>query len=249
MRRMHKLLLATTLLLLACQDGAASSETSAPTSLASRDLTAMPGETKAQGQALPEGHPPIEPAGLPAGHPPIEPGTAPAGGATKAVPTEAPVAGGLTWSTSAPLERRAPKTSMRAAEYGVAGGASAELTVSYFGPSGGGVDPNIDRWIHQFTQPDGSDSAKKAKRAERKVAGFAVTSVEVTGSYSGGMGMGAGPGGGATPEGMLLGAIVVGPEGPVFFKLTGEKSEVERARGAFDAMIGSVQPAAAAPAR
>jgi hypothetical protein len=76
-----------------------------------------------------------------------------------------------------------------------------------------------------------------------------VSLVEVTGSFAGGMGMGAaaaGPG----SDYMLLGAIAQGPSGAVFFKLTGPHASVERARPAFTKLIGSLHPdaAAAAPA-
>src|SRR5689334_19234494 len=58
--------------------------------------------------------------GLPPGHPsPAAPSAAPAS-AGELGPAHA---GGLAWSTEAPLVRRAPKSSMRAAEYGVEGDA------------------------------------------------------------------------------------------------------------------------------
>ena len=66
----------------------------------------------------------------------------------KAAPAAAPAsataelgqatAGGLSWDDPAPLVRRRPKGSMRAAEYGVQGDPQAELTVFYFGPDQGG---------------------------------------------------------------------------------------------------------------
>jgi hypothetical protein len=129
---------------------------------------------------------------------------------------------------------------MRAAEYGVEGDPSAELTVFYFGPGqGGSVDANLTRWLGQLSQPDGSDTAAKAKRAERDVGGITVTTIEAAGHYSGGMAM---PGSAVTPisDALLLGAIAVGPEGPVFFKLIGPRASVERARKAFEVLTGSL---------
>jgi hypothetical protein len=41
----------------------------------------------------------------------------------------------------------------------------------------------------------------------------------------------------------MLGAIAVGPKGPVFFKLVGKRSSVEGARAAFDGLVSSLKPA------
>ena len=154
-----------------------------------------------------------------------------------------PSAGGLTWADAAPLTRRAPKSAMRAAEYGLPGEDKLELTVFYFGPDqGGSVEANINRWLGQITQPDGSDTTAKAKRTTRKVGDMDVSVLEVTGTYSGGLAM---MGGGAAPEPMtnatMLGAIASGPQGPIFFKMTGPKEAVDHSRAAFDQMISSLR--------
>jgi hypothetical protein len=133
---------------------------------------------------------------------------------------------------------------MRAAEYGLDGDPQGELSVFYFGAGqGGAVDANITRWLGQLTQPDGSDTAKVAKRSERKVGAITVTLIEATGTFSGGMAMPGAPAPEAQAGAMLLGAIAEGGEGPVFFKLTGKRDAVEGARAAFDALIGSLRPA------
>jgi hypothetical protein len=72
------------------------------------------------------------------------------------------------------------------------------------------------------------------------VDGLAVTTVEVQGTYAASMG----PMSGATitkENFRLLGAIVEGPEGAVFFKMTGPAQTVDGARGGFDAMLKSVR--------
>ncbi len=150
-------------------------------------------------------------------------------------------AGGLVWEGKAPLVKRAPKNSMRAGEYGLEFDPQAELTVFYFGADqGGSVDANLTRWLGQFTQPDGSNTADKAVRDELNVGGVAVTTIETTGTFSGGMAM-PGAAGAALPEAMLLGAIAKGPQGPVFFKLVGPRVSVERARDAFRALLDSLK--------
>lgn len=188
----------------------------------------------------PASSPATAPAVPPSPSPPSHPPTAAAPAAT-AAPSGPANAGGLRWQHIEPLVRRAPKSSMRAAEYGVGEDAQAELTVFYFGPDqGGSVDANVTRWLGQLTQADGSDTADKAKRSARDVGGIAVTLVETTGQYAGGMGMPGAPAAAPIADAMLLGAIASGPEGPVFFKLVGPRASVEAARAAFDALIGSL---------
>lgn len=153
-------------------------------------------------------------------------------------------AGGLTWRAEPPLLARPPKSAMRAAEYTLESDSSAELTVFYFGEGqGGDVDSNLSRWLGQFAQADGSDTAKHAKRSERTVGGLPVTLIEVTGVYSGGMAPPGAPPPSQQGDAMLLGAIAKGPKGPVFFKLTGKRSSLESARAAFDALVDSLHAA------
>jgi len=157
-----------------------------------------------------------------------------------AVPTEPAEAGGLTWSAPEKFVRRAPKSTMRVAEYGLSKAPDAELGVFYFGPDqGGSVEANMTRWIGQFTQADGSET--KAKRSERDVKGVTVSLVEATGMFGGGMAMPGAPQPTAQPDAMLLGAIAKGPDGSVFFKLTGPRDSLEAARSDFDALIGTIQ--------
>jgi hypothetical protein len=159
-----------------------------------------------------------------------KPETAPAGSAS---------AGGLSWSAPSPFVSRAPKSSMRVAEYGLESDPKAELGVFFFGADqGGSVDANMTRWIGQFTQPDGS--ATQAKRGERSIHGVDVATVEATGTYGGGMAMPGAPPPAAQTDAMLLGAIAKGPSGSVFFKLVGSRAAVEGARPAFDKLLESL---------
>jgi hypothetical protein len=161
-----------------------------------------------------------------------------------AATTGAPSAGGLSWTAQPPLVARAPKSQMRVAEYTLEHDPQAELVVFYFGEGqGGAVEANVTRWLGQLSQPDGSDTAKTAKRAERTVSGLNVALVEATGTYSGGMAMPGGPAPAPTPDAMLLAAIASGPRGPVFFKLVGKRASVEQARAGFDALVDSLRPA------
>lgn len=147
-------------------------------------------------------------------------------------------AGGLTW-TAPPEWKSQGERPMRAATYSIPAAKGdaepAELAVFYFGQgSGGGVDANVKRWIEQFQKADGTSAAKDAKVKKEKIAGLPATAVEVKGTYLGGSMMGP-----STPKPgyRLLGAIVEGPGGNVFFKLTGPEKTVTAAEKPFRKML------------
>jgi hypothetical protein len=168
----------------------------------------------------------------------------PAGAAAAPEAPSFATAGGLRWEAGPPLLARPPSSSMRAAEYFVAGEGgtgTAELTVFHFQGMGGGVEENVSRWLGQMRKPDGSPGPVDARRERIEVAGMVVHRVEARGTFTGG-----GPrmgGGVPVPDALLIGAIAEGPSGPVFFKLVGPAATVERARQAFDHLIGSLTPA------
>jgi hypothetical protein len=176
-------------------------------------------------------------ATMPPGGSGMPPGGMPPGGAQVA-PPPAEANPGLAWKVPAnwnTLEAR----SMRLATYGIPAAAGdaegAECAVFYFGPSqGGGVQENLDRWVSQFENP------KQPTRTQAEIAGFPVYRVTVTGDYlapAGPMMQSAG-----TKKGYaLLGAIVEGPAGRVFFKVTGPAKTVHAMTGEFDNMLKSLR--------
>ena len=182
------------------------------------------------------------PAPAPVAPAPAAPAAAPAAATDTTTTANSPTAGGLIWNAPSPFTSRPPKSSMRVAEYGIEDDPTAELGVFYFGADqGGSIDANMNRWIGQYTQPDGSET--KAKRSERTVNGIPVSLVEATGTYSGGMGMPGGPAPSEQKDSMLLAAIAKGPNGAVFFKLTGPRAAVTHARASFDKLVDSIKPA------
>lgn len=146
-------------------------------------------------------------------------------------------AAGLTWG----IPKRwtvAPDRPMRVATYAIPAAEGdalgGECGVFYFGPDQGGmVDANIDRWVGQFEPTSGPDKSTKA------VNGMTVTLVQIAGAYlnpSGPM-MQAGE----KKEGYrLIGAIVAGPQGSVFFKATGPAKTIGAAEAEFDALVNSL---------
>jgi hypothetical protein len=112
--------------------------------------------------------------------------------------------------------------------------------------AGGSVEANIDRWCGQFAQPDGGETKQKASRKELKVAGCAVTIVDIPGTYLDKPG---GPfAGGPTverPGYRMLAAIIQTPEsGSYFLKFYGPAETVEKHRAGFQKMIEGMVPAA-----
>ncbi len=107
-----------------------------------------------------------------------------------------------------------------------------------FMAAGGSVDANIDRWLSQFTQPDGSDNRERAKIETLQVAGAEVHLVDIAGTYN----ESSGPMmGNAVPREnyRMLGAIIAAPDGgmPYFIKFYGPANTVSANADAFRKMI------------
>jgi hypothetical protein len=155
----------------------------------------------------------------------------------------AAAAGGINWKVPKRWET-GPARSMRVATYQIppssGDGEAGECGVFFFGPGqGGGVEANIERWIGQFKQPDGSSSASRAKQNRTTINGLQVTTIDLRGTFEGGGPMMGQPAG-EKPGYRLLGAIVEAPEGAVFFKLTGPERTVEAAQEEFQTLLRSI---------
>jgi len=153
--------------------------------------------------------------------------------------------GGIRWTEPSGWKPQAQRP-MRAATYLVPAAAgdqeNGECGVYYFGAGqGGSTLANLDRWIGQFVQPGGKPSKDAAKMNAQTIHGLKVTTVDVSGAYTG-MGGPMAAAGKPMPGYRLLGAIVEGPEGSVFFKFTGPAKTVGANQQAFEKMIQSVQP-------
>ena len=150
--------------------------------------------------------------------------------------------GTIAFKLPAKWEAQQPKSSMRRAQLSAPGSAGpAELVVYFFGPQGAGTEKaNVDRWIGQFTTPDGS-AVTDAKQTSSKVSGFEVTKVEVAGTYGGGMGAPGQPQASKSDQ-RLLAAIVSTGGGPYYFKLIGPNASVMENAAAFDQLVASIVP-------
>ncbi len=138
-----------------------------------------------------------------------------------------------------------PSSSMRVAQYGLPGPAGeATLGIFFFGPGqGGSVEANIERWHGQFTEGDGQPA--QGRRWTRQVGDIEITGLDISGTFSAGMGMGD-----TTPQAdsRMLGAIAVHRSGTVFFKMTGPAQTVEQWVASFDEFLGTLQAGSVEPA-
>ena len=150
----------------------------------------------------------------------------------------------LAYTAPAAWHTRPTSSSMRVAEFvitHVTGDAEdGELIVYYFGTSAGTVDANVNRWISQIQQPDGSPTQDKARRATRTVNGLTVTTVDAAGTYVAGMRPGAAEHFNK-PGFRLRAAVVETPRGAYYIKMTGPAATIDAADNAFDAFIGSIR--------
>jgi hypothetical protein len=127
---------------------------------------------------------------------------------------------------------------MRLATYLVpasGGGEQAQCAVYYFGPGqGGGVEPNLQRWMGEFQPLDKHDIQRLVP------GGITVTRISASGTYVA-HSMRGPEEPGEKKSWALLGAVVEGPQGDVFFKLTGPSATVAAAAAGFDRMLGSMK--------
>jgi hypothetical protein len=136
-------------------------------------------------------------------------------------------------------------TGMRAATYPVTPVQGdhdpAECAVYFFGlGQGGSIQDNIDRWEGQFKAP--GDKPSPAKVAKITIHGLPVTTIDVSGEYSGMAGPTA-----TAPVRVsgyrLLGAIVESPGGNVFIKFTGPVKTMAANQPKFQQLLESFEKA------
>jgi hypothetical protein len=155
-------------------------------------------------------------------------------------PAAAPSA--FEWNVPEGWKQTTPASTMRIAQFDVPGTwpDGVPVVCALFGQIGGGRQANVDRWIGQFRQADGTPSKDRTKLTESKAGDLAVTRVELTGAFSDGMQKPPRQ----TDDGMLLGGIVEAPDGAsIYVKLTGPRDVVAAQTAAFDAFLASFRPA------
>jgi hypothetical protein len=144
---------------------------------------------------------------------------------SNAAQSNSPAAGELHYQAPDGWAKEQTTSSMRVAQYKLAKAEGdpedASLVVYYFGATqGGAVQANIDRWISQMQQPDGSASKDKAKTETSTVNGLKITSVDVSGTYTAEMAPGT-PSQRNEANYRMRAAVIETPKGNYFLKLVG----------------------------
>ncbi len=144
--------------------------------------------------------------------------------------TEVKLAGGsMIMQAPASWKVVEPKFSMIEAEFSIPkveedeAESDGRLTIM---AAGGSIDANIDRWMGQFSQPDGSSSSDEATVEETEIAGMTVHIVDVSGTFADR------PRPAAPPTlrddyRMLAAIIETGGDGNYFIKFYGGKPTVD----------------------
>jgi hypothetical protein len=147
---------------------------------------------------------------------------------------------GLTSEVPAEWASGQPSSTMRLLQFDIQvadGRSGAQFVVYYFGPGqGGSLDANLERWVSQFSGPDGRPVEPVVTPLKSTMP---ATLVELRGSYARGVGMG--PTGDALPDRMLLAAVVETPQGNLYPQLHGPAELVAAQREAFIGFIEGIR--------
>ncbi len=150
---------------------------------------------------------------------------------------------GLKFTASPDWIAESPASSNRQAQYRLprmkGDPEDAELVIYYFGGEGGTTQANVDRWIGQFTKPDGTPASDTAKVTRKNLNGIPVTIVDVSGIYADSM-MAMQQSAKPKTHYRLLGAIAESGNGPWFIKLTGHADTVAKWESSFHSFIDSI---------
>lgn len=164
-----------------------------------------------------------------------------------ALAASAAVAGAAALTYTAPTGwvSKTPTSTMRLAEWTLpkadADTEDALVTLYFFGANmGANAQANIDRWIGQMAQPDGSASAAHAKTTSGLTSsGLKFTRVDVSGTYVAEVT----PGSAEhfdKPGWRQIAALIETPGGPHFVKVIGPAATLARWEPSVTAFIASI---------
>ena len=142
-----------------------------------------------------------------------------------------PTAADLRYKAPAEWSTERPSSSMRVAQYKLPKAEGdpedASLVLYFFGAnSGGSVQANLDRWISQIEQPDGSPSTSKAKTETLDINSLKATTIDLAGTYV----AETAPGSGTRhnkPGYRLRAAVIETPKGAFYVKLVGPAKTID----------------------
>ena len=151
--------------------------------------------------------------------------------------------GGINVAVPTGWESAKPSSSMRIAEFHMAGARPQDkaATLAVFAGKMGSVEANVNRWFGQFSPAEDGQQGQRGRRWEKRVDGMDVVLVDISGTFAPNMGMNQQT---TTPPAenyRMLGAIV--DFGPTFFyfKLTGPQDTVALWAASFDGFINGIK--------
>ena len=107
--------------------------------------------------------------------------------------------------------------------------------------AGGSIQANIDRWIGQFSQPDGTATRDRAQVSEQAMAGQTVHKVDVAGTFQDQPGGPFGPKVDRPGYRMLAAIIATQKGGNYFIKFYGPAKSVAESEASFESLLSSLQ--------
>jgi hypothetical protein len=163
---------------------------------------------------------------------PLQPFPArPVGQTTQA--TQSPV----TWTVPNGWVQEAPSSSMRLAQWRLDDG--VVCAVSSFG-GGGSVDANLNRWVGQFQQPDGSASNDAAVVQRGEFNGLSVTTLQLDGTYISRNPPMTGPEERHANWALFSAIAEVGADDKTFLKCVGPQAAMASSRDSIDRFVSSL---------
>lgn len=148
---------------------------------------------------------------------------------------------GIQWKrpTTWKLGRKRP---MRLATYIIPGsqGSPGECSIFYFGSRAGSVQANIERWKGQFKFASPQVAKQSVQTKTQTFASIQTTILSIQGTFMSSVRPMSSEKV-AKPNFVMLGAIALAPQGPVFFKCVGPKTTMMAAQSDFTAMLKSIQ--------
>lgn len=153
--------------------------------------------------------------------------------------------GRLNFKAHADWVTEKPSSSMRIAQYRLPKAGTdtedASLVLYFFGANeAGSVQANLERWVSQIEQPDGSSSIGKEKTEALKVNGLKLTTIDLSGTYI----AETTPGSGVRfnkPDYRLRAAVIETPGGAYYVKLFGPARTMKHWGKAFDEYLRSFE--------
>ncbi|MBL8860144.1 MAG: hypothetical protein JNL28_16660 [Planctomycetes bacterium] len=167
---------------------------------------------------------------LPASHPPIDAAPKPL--------TFTPPPGWVAEPTTMAMRREQYRLPKQGADT-----SDATVTVTVLAArDGGSVEPNLQRWASQFTQPDGSNSRAALKQSNSMLGGMDMIEVDLSGTYTVDERAMGGDKQYNEPNWRMLLSWIQSPTGNYYVKVVGPAATVAHWEPSFRTFVRSAAP-------